>query len=163
MRIYLISDVWVHPVSRRRQFSSIDMVVAGYKMIHKTDTMILFTLVSTVRPYFFGHYFSDKLLLRKKAYFSDHGNGFRITRNVDLELNMHDPMALHMHCHFLSPRFWENLEATKAVDGDFYFRSHTFERMGSDTRWHDLDMMIGKLTDDLTTDWIDVKDLFTVS
>jgi len=45
----------------------------------------------------------------------------RTTKNVDLKLNLADPMALHTHCHFLAPNFWEKYDAVKAVDGDFYF------------------------------------------
>lgn len=84
----------------------------------------------------------------------------RTTRNVDLKLNMDDPMALHTHCHFSAPNFWEKFEAVKAVDGDFYFWGHSFELMNDDTRWQELDTKIGRLTDDPATEWIDVKDMF---
>ncbi len=84
----------------------------------------------------------------------------RTTKNVELELNVNDPMALHTHCHFLAPDFWERFSAVKAVDGDFYFWGHAFELMGEDSRWQELDAMIGRLTDDPVTEWIDVRDLF---
>ena len=29
------------------------------------------------------------------------------TTRVDVELNTDDPMALHTHCHFAAPDFWE--------------------------------------------------------
>ena len=89
--------------------------------------------------------------------------GYRYSRtvgNVHLRLNTADPMALHTHCHFLAPDFWEKCEAVKAIDGDFYFWGHTFELMNDDARWHELDTTIGRLTDDPATEWIDVRDLF---
>ncbi|HAS83801.1 MAG TPA: hypothetical protein DCS43_14295 [Verrucomicrobia bacterium] len=96
-----------------------------------------------------------KELVRKAGYLYS-----RTTLNVDLRLNTDAPMALHTHCHFLAPDFWEKFNAVKAIDGDFYFWGHTFELMGDDTRWQALDTMIGRLSDDLATEWIDVKDLF---
>lgn len=106
--------------------------------------------------YPYGSY-SDavKELVRKAGYLYS-----RTTKNVDLNLNVNDPMALHTHCHFLAPTFWDKFEAVKAVDGDFYFWGHTFELMGNDARWQELDAMIGRLTDDPVTNWIDVRDLF---
>ncbi len=103
-----------------------------------------------------GHY-SDavKDLVRKAGYLYA-----RTTMNVGLELNVGDPMALHTHCHFRAPDFWEKFKAVKAADGDFYFWGHTFELMGDDARWQDLDAMIGRLSDDAATEWIDVRDLF---
>ena len=85
----------------------------------------------------------------------------QIDRDLYKNLNVDDPMALHTHCHFLSPNFWETFEAIKAIDGDFYFWGHTFELMGIDARWQNLDTTIGRLSDDPATQWIDVKDLFT--
>ena len=85
----------------------------------------------------------------------------RTTQNVDLELNVDDPMALKSNCHFLATNFWEKFEAVKAVDGDFYFWGHAFELMGDDARWQELDTKIGRLTDDPATEWINVRDLFT--
>jgi len=79
---------------------------------------------------------------------------------VDIKLNTDDPMALHTHCHFLAPDFREKFDAVKAIDGDFYFWGHTFELMNDDARWQELDTMIGRLTDDPATEWIDVRDLF---
>lgn len=38
----------------------------------------------------------------------------RTTQNVDLKLNVDHPMALHTHCHFLAPDFWEKFETAKA-------------------------------------------------
>ena len=101
--------------------------------------------------------YSDEVkdLVRKAGYLYS-----RTTKNVDLDLNINDPMALHTHCHFLAADFWERFNAVKAVDGDFYFWGHTFELMGDDTRWQELDTMIGRLTDDAATEWIDVRDLF---
>ena len=84
----------------------------------------------------------------------------RTVGNVDLKLNTDDPMALHTNCHFLAPEFWTKFEAVKAIDGDFYFWGHAFELMGDDDRWRELDAMIGRLTDDPATEWIDVRDLF---
>jgi peptidoglycan-N-acetylglucosamine deacetylase len=83
----------------------------------------------------------------------------RTTKNVELNLNIDDPMALHTHCHFLAPNFWEKFEAVKAIDGDFYFWGHTFELMGDDVRWQELDAKIGRLSDDPATEWIDVRDM----
>jgi len=103
-----------------------------------------------------GAYNDDvKELVRKAGYLYA-----RTTKNIDLELNLCDPMALHTHCHFLDPLFWNKFEAVKAIDGDFYFWGHTFELMGDDTRWLELDAMIGRLSDDPDTEWIDVLDLF---
>lgn len=98
---------------------------------------------------------SVKELVRKAGYLYS-----RTTENVDLDLNTKDPMALHAHCHFLATDFWEKFNAVKAVDGDFYFWGHAFELMGNDARWQKLDTMIGRLTDDPATNWIDVRDLF---
>lgn len=84
----------------------------------------------------------------------------RTVENADLKLNTDDPMALHTNCHFLAPDFWEKFEAVKAIDGDFYFWGHAFELMGDADRWRELDAMIGRLTDDPATEWIDVRDLF---
>lgn len=84
----------------------------------------------------------------------------RTVHNVDLKLNTDDPMALHTHCHFLAENFWDKFEAVKAVDGDFYFWGHTFELMNDDARWQEMDTMIGRLSDDPATEWIDVKDMF---
>ncbi len=84
----------------------------------------------------------------------------RTVGNIDLRLNTDDPMALHTHCHFLAANFWDKYEAVKAIDGDFYFWGHTFELMNDDARWQELDSMIGRLTDDPATEWIDVRDLF---
>ena len=103
-----------------------------------------------------GSYSDDvKDLVAKAGYLYS-----RTTKNVDLELNTDDPMALHTHCHFLAADFWEKFDAVKALDGDFYFWGHTFELMGNDARWQELDSMIGRLTDDPATEWIDVRDLF---
>jgi peptidoglycan/xylan/chitin deacetylase (PgdA/CDA1 family) len=96
-----------------------------------------------------------KALVRKAGYLYA-----RTTENVMVDLNVDDPMALHTHCHFLAADFWDKFEAVKAVDGDFYFWGHTFELMGEDARWQSLDSMIGRLTDDPATEWIDVRDLF---
>lgn len=84
----------------------------------------------------------------------------RTVGKVDLKLNVEDPMALHPHCHFLSPEFWKKFEAVKAIDGVFYFWGHAFELMNEDARWQEFDTMIGRLADDPATEWIDVKDLF---
>ena len=84
----------------------------------------------------------------------------RTTKYVDLRLNLDDPMALHTQCHFLAPNFWEKFAAAKAVDADFYFWGHTFELMGNEARWQELDAMIGRLSDDPATEWVDVRDLF---
>ena len=96
-----------------------------------------------------------KALVRKAGYLYS-----RTVGNVELRLNVDDPMALHTHCHFLAADFWEKFEAVKAIDGDFYFWGHTFELMSDDAGWQDLDRMIGRLTDDSATEWIDVRDLF---
>lgn len=96
-----------------------------------------------------------KELVRKAGYLYA-----RTTKNIDLDLNVNDSMALHTHCHFLAPDFWEKFNAVKAVDGDFYFWGHAFELMGNDERWQKLEAMIGRLTDDPVTNWIDVRDLF---
>lgn len=87
----------------------------------------------------------------------------RITLNVDLKLNVEDPMALHTHCHFQAMDFWEKFEAVRAVDSDFYFWGHMFELMGKNARWQTLDPLIGRISDDPATEWIDVKDLFLKS
>ena len=84
----------------------------------------------------------------------------RTVNNLDLKLNIDDPMALNTHCHFLHADFWQKFEAVKAVDGDFYFWGHTYELMGEDKRWRELDSLIGKLTDGPATEWVDVRDLF---
>lgn len=63
-------------------------------------------------------------------------------------------------CHFLASNFWEKFKAVKAIDGDFYFRGHTFELMGDEARWQDLDAMIRRLSDDPATEWTDVRELF---
>lgn len=99
-----------------------------------------------------------KELVRKAGYLYA-----RTVGNVELTLNAEDPMALHTHCHFLAATFWDRFEAVKAVDGDFYFWGHTFELMNDDARWQALDAMIGRLTDDPATEWIDVRDLFMTS
>jgi hypothetical protein len=96
-----------------------------------------------------------KHLVRKAGYLYS-----RTTENISLRLNVDDPMALHTHCHFLAPHFWERFDAVKADNGDFYFWGHTFELMGDDARWQELDTLIGRLTDDPSTEWIDVRDLF---
>ncbi len=96
-----------------------------------------------------------KELVRKAGYLYS-----RTVGNVALTLNVDDPMALHTHCHFLSADFWQTFDAVKAVDGDFYFWGHTFELMNDETCWQELDTMIGRLTDDPATEWVDVKDLF---
>jgi len=98
-----------------------------------------------------------KKLVRQAGYLYS-----RTTKNVN-KLNVEDPMALHTNCHFLAPNFWDVFEAVKAVDGDFYFWGHTFELMGDDARWKKLDSMIGRLTDDSSTEWIDVKDMFLLA
>jgi len=43
-----------------------------------------------------------------------------------------------------------------------YFWGHTFELMGDNARWQKLDSMIGRLSDDPASEWIDVRDLFLV-
>lgn len=84
----------------------------------------------------------------------------RTTGKADRVLNLDDPMALHPTCHFLAADFWEKFEAVKAVEGDFYFWGHTYELMNNDARWQGLDDLIGRLTGDATTEWVDVRDLF---
>lgn len=84
----------------------------------------------------------------------------RTTKPAALELELRDPMALHPHCHFLAENFRQTFEAVKAVDGDFYFWGHTFELMGEDARWQELDALMGRLSDDPATTWIDVRELF---
>jgi hypothetical protein len=96
-----------------------------------------------------------KELVRKAGYVYA-----RTTGKADRHLNLDDPLALHPHCHFLAPDFWEKFEAVKAADGDFYFWGHTFELMGDDARWQQLDAMIGRLSNDPATEWIDIKDLW---
>ena len=96
-----------------------------------------------------------KELVRKAGYLYS-----RTTQNIALELNLDDPMALHTHCHFLAPNFWDKYESVKANDGDFYFWGHSFELMGDDARWQKLDRMIGRISDDADSRWIDVRDLF---
>lgn len=96
-----------------------------------------------------------KDLVRKAGYLYS-----RTTENIALDLNLDDPMALHTHCHFLAPTFWDKYEAVKANDGDFYFWGHSFELMGDDARWQQLDRMIGRISDDADSNWIDVRDLF---
>jgi peptidoglycan-N-acetylglucosamine deacetylase len=96
-----------------------------------------------------------KELVRKAGYLYS-----RTTKNVDRDLNVNDPMALHTNCHFLAPDFWKKFDAVKTVDGDFYFWGHTFELMGNEERWQELDAKIGRLSDDPATEWIDVMDLF---
>lgn len=103
-----------------------------------------------------GGFYNDRVvkLVEKAGYLYA-----RTTENVDL-LNINKPMTLHSHCNFLSPDFWKKFEAVKAVDGDFYFWGHTFQLMGKDEGWQELDKTIGALTDDPQTEWIDVIDLF---
>ncbi len=103
-----------------------------------------------------GYDDSLKELVRKAGYLYS-----RTILNVDLELNIHDPMALHTHCHFQAEDFWQKFDAVKAVDGDFYFWGHTFELMGKESRWQELDARIGRISDDPAVEWIDVKDLFS--
>lgn len=103
-----------------------------------------------------GHYNDEvKLLVRKAGYLYS-----RTTVNAGLKLNFDEPMALHAHCHFLAPDFWGKFNKIKAVNGDFYFWGHTFELMGNDARWQELETIIARLTDDQATEWVDVRDLF---
>ena len=149
--------------------------IGGHTMTHPfldaIDPAAAFTELAECKRYIETHFgqsdcgmaypygaYSDsvKELVRKAGYLYS-----RTTKSVDLDLNVNDPMALHTHCHFLAPTFWEKFDAVKAVDGDFYFWGHTFELMGNDARWQELDAMIGRLTDDPVTNWIDVRELFT--
>lgn len=103
-----------------------------------------------------GHYNDAvKELVREAGYLYS-----RTTVNENIKLNIKDPMAFHAHCHFLAPDFWKKFEEIKTVNGDFYFWGHSFELMGNNDRWNELDKTIGLLTDDLSTEWIDVRDLF---
>lgn len=102
-----------------------------------------------------GYSDAVKELVREAGYLYS-----RTTKNAKCELNVDDPMSLHPHCHFLAPNFWEMFEEVKVTDGDFYFWGHTFELMGNNARWQELDFMIGRLSDDPVTEWIDVRDLF---
>lgn len=85
----------------------------------------------------------------------------RTTGNAGIHLNLEDPMALHPHCNFQAEDFWERFKAVKAVDGDFYFWGHSFQLMNKEAGWQELDRMMGRLSDDPATEWIDVRDLFT--
>lgn len=84
----------------------------------------------------------------------------RTTGKTDRVLNLDDPMALHPTCHFLAADFWAKFEAVKAVDGDFYFWGHTCELMNDHAGWQELDTLIGRLSGDAATEWVDVRDLF---
>ncbi len=137
-----------------------------HPLLHKIDPQWALTELVECKRYIESHFgqsacgmaypcgaYSDEVkeLVRRAGYLYA-----RTTGNVELRLNIEDPMALHTHCHFLSPDFWERFEMVKAVDGDFYFWGHTFELMGDDVRWQELDALIGRLTDDRATEWIDV-------
>ncbi len=84
----------------------------------------------------------------------------RTVENVDLKLNVDDPMALKSNCHFMSPEFWERFERVKAVDGDFYFWGHTFEIRDEPKLWNELEGKIAKISADPKVQWIDVIDMF---
>ena len=72
-----------------------------------------------------------------------------------------DPMALHPHCHFLAPDFYERLEQVKAVGGVFYFWGHSYELV-VEQDWADFDAKICRLNSDPAVEWANLPDVFRI-
>lgn len=148
--------------------------VAGHTMTHPTLTKIdpEWALVELVecKKYIEEHFgFKECGMAYPNGPYDDavkelvRQAGYRYSRtveNVDFKLNVEDPMALKTHCHFSHADFWDKYAKVREADGDFYFWGHTFELMGDQKRWDDLEAMIAKISEDAKAQWIDVIDLF---
>jgi len=84
----------------------------------------------------------------------------RTTRNTKGELSLANPQALHPHCKFSSPDFWQLYEQIRTADGVFYFWGHSFELMDDHELWDEFESKIAKISADSRAEWINIIDLF---
>jgi peptidoglycan/xylan/chitin deacetylase (PgdA/CDA1 family) len=68
-----------------------------------------------------------------------------------------DAMALHPHCHFLAPDFWQR-HAQARADGVFYFWGHSYE-MTTEAMWADFESTIIRLGSEPAARWCEVAEL----
>ena len=69
-----------------------------------------------------------------------------------------NPMAFHPCCHFLAPDLWSRYEEARKC-GVFYFWGHAYE-LTTESMWSEFKNTIERISDDTTTQWGDVADLF---
>lgn len=81
----------------------------------------------------------------------------RTTRRVESRFAPASAMALHPHCHFLAPDFWQRLEKARS-SGVFYFWGHSYE-MVTEAMWAAFEATIVRLGSDPGAEWCDVVDL----
>ncbi|MFA6290649.1 MAG: hypothetical protein WC637_02645, partial [Victivallales bacterium] len=84
----------------------------------------------------------------------------RTCKNIDGILPLDDPMALHSHCHFLSPEFWSKYEKVRESNGIFYFWGHSYEMKDDNVLWSDFESKLARISNDPKVEWIDIIDLF---
>ncbi len=84
----------------------------------------------------------------------------RTTVNVADALPLHDPMALHSHCHFMHDDFWDKYEKVKEQDGVFYFWGHSYEMMNDELLWNQFEEKLERISADPDAEWINIIDLF---
>lgn len=83
----------------------------------------------------------------------------RTTKNVSHPFPPKNPMAFHPNCKFNTEDFWERYEEAKEC-GVFYFWGHSYELI-TEEMWKEFENKIERITADVTTEWVDVVDLFT--